>query len=67
MPKAAPEVPGSIGANDLYTLHEVRRRLGLSAWSIWRARRNGLKVHRIARRRYVLGRDFIAYVEAAGR
>ncbi len=66
MPDASRTPPGQIGASDLYTIDELRRRLGLSAWAVRRARRQGLKVYKIARQKYVLGRDYIAYVEAAG-
>ena len=67
MEKTTVKFPGQIGAKDLYTVGEIKRRLGLSAWAMWRARRNGLKVYRIARRRYVLGKDYIAFVESVGR
>jgi hypothetical protein len=63
--KAKP--PGSIGGSDLYTIDELRRRLGLSSWAMRRARRSGLKVYKIARVKYVLGRDYIAYVESTGK
>ena len=65
-PAGKTPIPGAIGANDLYTIDELRRRLGLSSWSVRRARRRGLRTFKIARRRYVLGKDFIAYLEGAG-
>jgi len=61
------DIPGQIGASDLYTIAEVKRRLGLSSWEMWRARRNGLKVYKISRHRYILGKDYIAFVESTGR
>ncbi len=64
MAKEATKVPGQIGASDLYTIAEIKRRLGLNSWTMWRARRLGLKVYKISRRRYVLGKDFIAFVES---
>ncbi len=67
MAKEPAQVPGLIGASDLYTIGEIKRRLGISSWAMWRARRNGLKVYKIDRRRYVLGKDFIHYVEVAGK
>ena len=67
MAKKPAQVPGLIGASDLYTVGEIKRRLGISSWSMWRARRNGLKVYKIDRRSYVLGKDYIHYVEVAGR
>jgi len=65
--EAAIRIPGQIGASDLYTIAEIKRRLGLSSWAMWRARRCGLKVYKIAHQRYVLGKDYIAFVESAGR
>ena len=67
MGKTTTQVPGSIGASDLYTIGEFKRRLGLSSYAMWQARRNGLKVYTLARQRYVLGKDYIAHVEAAGK
>ncbi len=67
MAKEATQIPGQIGASDLYTIAEVKRRLGLSSWAVWRARRSGLKVYKISRRHYILGKDFIAFVESTGR
>ena len=67
MAKEATKIPGQIGASDLYTIAEIKRRLGLNSWTMWRARRRGLKVYKISRRRYVLGKDFIAFVESTER
>lgn len=66
MLKEATRTPGQIGASDLYTIAEVQRRLGLSSWAMWRARRRGLKVYKISRHRFILGKDYIAYVESTG-
>ena len=57
---------GRISANELYTLEELRARLGLGAAALRTARRRGLKVRRIGRRGYVLGKDIMEYVERAG-
>ena len=67
MAKEATNIPGQIGASDLYTIAEFRRRLGLSSWAMRRARRSGLKVYKISRHRYVLGKDYISFVESTGR
>jgi hypothetical protein len=67
MVKKIPQVPGAIGASDLYTVGEFQRRLGLSSWNLWRAKRNGLKVYRLNGHHYVLGKDYIEYVEEAGK
>ncbi len=66
MAKEATEIPGQIGASDLYTIAEFKRRLGLSSMAMWRARRRGLKVYKISRQQYVLGKDYIAFVESTG-
>ena len=63
---AATTASGCISADQLYTLEEIRARLGLGLAALRTARRQGLKVRRIGRRGYVLGRDVMAYVERAG-
>ena len=67
MAKEATNIPGQIGASDLYTVDEVKRRLGLSSWAMWKAQRSGLKVYKISRHRFVLGKDYIAFVESTGK
>jgi hypothetical protein len=57
--------PGAIRADVAYTLQELERRLGLGAWAMRQARRHGLKVRRVGRRGFVLGRDAIEYLERA--
>ena len=60
---AKKQIAGSISEKDAYTLRELKQRLGLSMWSVWSARRHGLKVRKMGGRKFVLGRDFIAYLE----
>ena len=67
MARKATQIPGQLGASDLYTIAEVKRRLGLSSWAMWKAQRSGLKVYTISRHRFVLGKDYIAFVESTGR
>ena len=67
MAKEATNIPGQIGASDLYTIAEIKRRLGLNSWTMWKARRSGLKVYHVAHHRYVLGKDYIAFVESTGK
>ncbi len=57
---------GCIAADQLYALEEIRARLGLGVAALRTARRQGLKVRRIGRRGYLLGRDVMEYVERAG-
>ena len=59
------DAPGLVTSDALYTLAEVQARLKLGQSAMRQARRAGLKVRKIGRRRYVLGRDLIAYVERA--
>ena len=56
--------PGVISADSLYTLGEVRERLKLGEAAMRQARRAGLKVRTIGRRRYVLGKDLLDFVES---
>lgn len=60
-----PDAPGQVTADAIYTLEEIQRRLGLGAHAMRAARRAGLRVRRIGRRGYVLGRDVLAFIEAS--
>ena len=63
---ATTKSPGEIKGDSLYTLAEVKARLGLGLTAMRTARRNGLKVRRIGRRGFVLGEDLLAYVRDSG-
>ncbi|MBI3467837.1 MAG: hypothetical protein HY000_32915 [Planctomycetes bacterium] len=54
---------GEIHPNVLYGAAEFRRRTGLGEYALRAARRRGLKVHRAGGRAFILGRDFIAWLE----
>lgn len=54
---------GVVREGELYTLVEVRRRLGVSQAGLRVMRRSGLRVARFGKRGYVLGRDVIAFIE----
>jgi len=58
---------GVVTADGIYTLREIRQRLKLGPHALRMARRSGLKVGRIGRRAYVLGRDLIAFIETSGK
>jgi len=58
---------GEISADGMYTLAEIRRRLGLGIYAMREARRQGLPVRKIGRRSYVLGRDVLDYAAGARR
>lgn len=62
--KRKPDCAGEISANGMYTLAEIRARLGLGSYALREARRRGLPVRKIGRRSYVLGKDILAF--AAG-
>jgi len=58
---------GSIAAGELYTLDEVRARLGIGQTAMRNHRRRGLPVRKIGARRVVLGDELIAWVRSQGR
>ena len=59
-----PDVAGEISSDGMYTLAEIRARLGLGTYALREARRHGLPVRKIGRRSYVLGKDILDF--AAG-
>jgi len=61
----AHDAPGIVTADALYTLAEIQERLKLGQAAMRQARRAGLRVRKIGRRRYVLGRDVLEYVDRA--
>ncbi len=63
MPTTTSEKPGLISADSLYTMEELSARLRLGRKSLWQARRKGLKVKRLGRRGYVLGRDVLEWFD----
>ena len=62
-----PDAPGLVSSDCLYTLPEIQDRLKLGQHAMRMARRAGLRVRRIGRRGYVLGRDVMQYVEQAAK
>lgn len=59
--------PGYILAEALYTLDEFQRRLRLGEAAMRAARRQGLRVRKVGRRKYVLGRDALQWIEGLDR
>lgn len=53
---------GFIKPDELYTLDELKRRLGFRDAALRAARRQGLRVYRVHGRGFVLGADWIEYV-----
>ncbi len=64
-PNTPPEERGHIEADSIYTLDAIKWHLGLGGHAMRVAQRKGLRARRIGRRKFVLGRDLIAYIEAA--
>lgn len=60
---AATRSPAVISAHEVYGIAEFQRRAGLAAPALRAAKRNGLRVIRAGKRSYVLGRDWLAYLE----
>ncbi len=58
------DAPGVISADSLYTLAEIQQRLKLGQAAMRQARLAGLRVVKIGRRRYVLGRDLISFIDS---
>ena len=56
--------PGVVDAHAIYTLEEIRARLGLGKQAWRTARRQGLPVRRVGRRGYVRGSDVIDWLAA---
>lgn len=54
----------TVREDEIVPLAELDARLGLGPSAIRTARRQGLKVRRIGRRKFVLGRDLIAFLES---
>ncbi len=63
MVTAVADRPGLIDAGSLYTLPEIKARLGLGKAALRTARRRGLVVRKIGRKGYVLGKDVMTYIE----
>ena len=56
-------VDGHVAADEMYTVREIKRRLGLGLHAMRSARKKGLRVLRIGRCDYVLGADLIKFAE----
>jgi hypothetical protein len=56
------ESRGVVRPDELYTLNELKHRLGITNSTLRAARRSGLRVYYLHRHAYVYGRDWIEYV-----
>lgn len=63
MTLTARKVPGVISASEAYELREFARRMRLGEFAMREARAKGLKVIAVGRRRYVLGRHWLEFLE----
>ena len=59
---SAPIVPGTVYADAVYRVDELKARMGWKEAAFRAACRKGLKVHRVGKRAYVSGVDAIAFV-----
>ena len=61
-PPTSKLLSGFIRSDEIYTVTELQRRLGIRQ-SGWRAlKRNGLRFYQVGRRVFVFGQDFFDYV-----
>lgn len=60
------EGKGVIRPDELYTLNELKHRLGITSSTLRSARRGGLRVYYRHKQAYVYGRDWIEYVLQSG-
>ncbi|NQT17365.1 MAG: hypothetical protein HQ582_31715 [Planctomycetes bacterium] len=63
---AVVELEGVIDACKCYSLDAFRKLTGMKAAAIRKARQKGLKVRRVGLRSYILGADWIRFVEEHG-
>jgi hypothetical protein len=56
-------IDGYVAANEMYTLGEIKQRLGLGAHALRTARRRGLRILHIGRSDFVLGKDLIQFAQ----
>jgi hypothetical protein len=66
VPTSCPAVPGTIYADALYRVDELKARMGWREAAFRAACRRGLKTHRVGKRVYVAGADAMAYVTGKG-
>ena len=67
MKLAPPATRGVIDSNNLYSLDAIKDRLDVGPAWMKHARECGLRVHRFGRKGFVLGSDFISFLQEKGR
>jgi hypothetical protein len=55
---------GAIQSDSVYPLPVFKKKVGLDAWSLREAKKRGLKIRKIGRRRFIVGSDFIEYLRS---
>jgi len=55
--------PGVIRADEVYTINEFCRRSGLGDYAFRQARRDGLRVVEVGKKRFVRGADWLGYLD----
>ena len=53
-----------LGEHEIVPLSELAARLGLGVSAVRMARRQGLKIRKIGRTKFVLGKDLVAFLES---
>lgn len=53
-----------IRGDEVYPLEIFRQRTGLDSWAMRSARKAGLRTRQVGRRKFILGADFLRYVES---
>jgi hypothetical protein len=54
---------GPIATDKIYPLDVFRRTIGMGSWGVRSLRRAGLPIVKVAGRGFVLGRDFLEFIE----
>ncbi|MDA1054535.1 MAG: hypothetical protein O3C40_29225 [Planctomycetota bacterium] len=57
-----PRTPGVIRADEAYTVAEFRRRAALGDYAFREVRRAGLRIISIGKKRFILGRDWLEFL-----
>lgn len=61
-PKRQPSEPIQAGA--VYRLSELQRRMGIERDALRSAKKKGLRIRKLGTKKYVLGDDFIEFMES---
>jgi len=61
--KARPSGLAALSVDEIYPLPVFEQRTGLDAWALRMARRNGLVVTTVGRRKFVTGQAFADYLK----